>query len=548
MPPFRQKLTNNSKDALSPMLETKILDVRAGDKFGEFVTQENGQRQIKEWKVADDNSATMQHVRTAAKALEAGTYPVAFPTETVYGLGADATDSGSVQGIYKAKGRPSDNPLIVHICDMDMLAEMMEELSFTEEMKERLRRYDVLIDKFWPGPLTLLFPKPPAGLADEVTAGLDTVGVRMPNSPLALTLIKLSGTPIAAPSANSSTKPSPTTAAHVFHDLNGKIKYIVDGGPCDVGVESTVVDGLRDPPLILRPGGVGIDEIRQCAGWENIQKGYQDDSEVGDATPRAPGMKYKHYSPKATVILCENGFTPYPDATPGLKIYESSKELGAKTPQTSDITVGIIRTNNWKRWLGWDGQVLKSIKKPDPAQVKPSVSILSGPIALSTPFQVPRSLDVNAPASNTIALQGKGGDSIQSHLQNLKVEELSTDYSMDTDDFDTLGGIGSSKSEATKAAASVPKLECRTGTLSNIGGKETFELTLIDIETGPDPRHVATWLFAALREMDKRGADVIYVEGISDDASIAAAVMNRLRKAATERWGIDLSKGYYQRV
>jgi tRNA threonylcarbamoyl adenosine modification protein (Sua5/YciO/YrdC/YwlC family) len=447
--------------------------------------------------------------------------------------------------------------LIVHICDMDMLTAMMEELPLKEATSDWIRRYDALIDRFWPGPLTLLFPKPRGYLADEVTAGLDTVGIRMPNSPLALTLVKLSGTPIAAPSANSSTKPSPTTAAHVFHDLNGKIKYIVDGGPCDVGVESTVVDGLRDPPLVLRPGGVSIDEIRQCTGWENIQKGYKDESEIGDTAPRAPGMKYKHYSPKAKVILCENGFTPYPDATPGLKFYDSGEKPDTSKPDApkpdppkspiSLLTVGIIRTNHWKKWIGWDGKDLESTKQPNSAEIKPGVSILSGTIASSASFQVRPSSDVNA-GSNKIVLQGKGGDNVQSHLQNLTVKEVSTDYAMDTDDIDSLGGIGSSKSEATKLAVSAPKLEYQTGNLFNKQGNESFDLRLIDVEIGPDPKQVASWLFAVLREMDQRGADVIYVEGIADDGSIAAAVMNRLRKAATERWGIDLSKGYYQRT
>ena len=167
--------------------------------------------------------------------------------------------------------------------------------------------YKPLISRFWPGPLTIILPNPPdSPLAPEVTAGLSTFGARIPRHVLALALIRLANVPVAAPSANASTKPSPTAAEHVVNDLNGRIEMIIDGGPCDVGVESTVVDGLSSPPLILRPGGISIEQLRSCPGWENTQIGYKSFAE-DESQPKAPGMKYRHYSPKAPVILYEVG-------------------------------------------------------------------------------------------------------------------------------------------------------------------------------------------------------------------------------------------------
>ncbi|MBE3042216.1 threonylcarbamoyl-AMP synthase, partial [Candidatus Bathyarchaeota archaeon] len=246
----------------------------------------------------DPSSETeLAKLREAARYLLESDTPVAFPTETVYGLGADARRSGAVKGIYAAKGRPSDNPLIVHVCDLQMLRELLTPAGELPALEPDPIPdiYKPLIERFWPGPLTILLPSPqPARLAPEVTAGLPSFGARMPDSTLALALIKLADAPLAAPSANASTKPSPTAARHVLDDLDGRIETILDGGPCRVGVESTVVDGLCDPPVVLRPGGVSLEELRGCPGWEGAVKGYQDQSEVGKAAPRAPGMKYKH--------------------------------------------------------------------------------------------------------------------------------------------------------------------------------------------------------------------------------------------------------------
>jgi L-threonylcarbamoyladenylate synthase len=217
---------------------------------------------------------------------------VAFPTETVYGLGANALNANAVKKIFLAKGRPHDNPLIVHIAEFEQLKPLVQGIS---------EKAYVLMHRFWPGPLTLIFPKSNL-VPNEVTAGLDTVAVRMPRHPVALKLIKEAGVPIAAPSANTSGLPSPTEGAHVLADLNGKIPLILDGGETEVGLESTVVDVTVEPPLILRPGGVTLEEIEDAIGQAAYDPGLSKDK---NETPRSPGMKYTHYSPKADVFIVD---------------------------------------------------------------------------------------------------------------------------------------------------------------------------------------------------------------------------------------------------
>ncbi|TQS33826.1 hypothetical protein Golomagni_05817, partial [Golovinomyces magnicellulatus] len=332
------------------MMQTRIVKVpQTGASLGQFKPGETHQR-LEQWQIQPNADITA--LKEAGDYLRQNDTPVAFPTETVYGLGADATRSASVKGIYAAKGRPSDNPLIVHVCDLQMLRELLGDAA--EDMPDR---YKTLMDKFWPGPLTLLVPNPqPSKLAPEVTAGLSTFGVRMPSSTLALSLIKLAGVPLAAPSANASTKPSPTAAHHVKHDLDGRIELILDGGPSQVGVESTVVDGICEPPVILRPGGVSIEELRSCAGWENVVKGYKDESEEGKSTPRAPGMKYKHYSPKARVVLYESSNKL---ASSGIASSDLESALPTQNGHTNGSTqqiIGIIRTQRWKSGAGFQVQ------------------------------------------------------------------------------------------------------------------------------------------------------------------------------------------------
>lgn len=213
---------------------------------------------------------------------------VAFPTETVYGLGASAINADAVKKIFKAKGRPVDNPLIVHILAIDDIKKYASKINI-EAIK--------LGKIFWPGPLSLILPRKPI-VPDETTGGLDTVAFRIPANNIAQQLISLSGLPIAAPSANLSGKPSPTDGSHVIEDLFGKVDAIIDAGKCTVGLESTVVDMISSPPSVLRPGGVPFDQIRMII--PTLEKDY---SISENQVPRSPGMKYRHYSPEASVII-----------------------------------------------------------------------------------------------------------------------------------------------------------------------------------------------------------------------------------------------------
>ncbi len=217
---------------------------------------------------------------------------VAFPTETVYGLGANALLGEAVKKIYEAKGRPSDNPLIVHISDLSQLENIVSHIP--EKAK-------LLMERFWPGPLTLILPKNEK-VPDEVTVGLSTVGVRFPKHPVAQALISMAGVPVAAPSANTSGKPSPTTARHVIDDLFGKIDAVIDGGGSAVGLESTIVDVSGDIPVLLRPGKITYEQLCETLG--EVQLGQSVTEQLsGDITAIAPGMKYPHYSPNAQVIV-----------------------------------------------------------------------------------------------------------------------------------------------------------------------------------------------------------------------------------------------------
>ncbi|MGN7469245.1 L-threonylcarbamoyladenylate synthase [Brevibacillus sp. SAFN-007a] len=245
----------------------------------------------KVWSVDNgvENLRSCTQIVDAARLLRAGE-AVAFPTETVYGLGANAWSDAAVEKIFAAKGRPSDNPLIVHIGELEQLS------TVAGAVPEKARK---LMRAFWPGPLTIILPKNDR-VASLVTAGLDSVGVRMPDHPIALALIQEAGVPIAAPSANRSGRPSPTTAAHVLADLNGRIAGIVDGGATGVGVESTVIDATLDPPVILRPGGITREQLERVIGPVELDPSFQ----VGAVeTPRAPGMKYTHYAPEGEMWL-----------------------------------------------------------------------------------------------------------------------------------------------------------------------------------------------------------------------------------------------------
>lgn len=265
---------------------------------------------------------------------------VAFPTETVYGLGGDALDPDASRKIYAAKGRPSDNPLIVHIADFDDMKRVAREVP--EQAKK-------LADAFWPGPLTMIVWKSDA-VPEATTGGMQTVAVRMPNHPVALELIRRSGCLIAAPSANTSGRPSPTEAQHVAEDLSGKIAMILDGGPVGIGIESTIIDLTEEKPMILRPGYITPEMLSEVLQEEVvIDPGIiaADDTRK----PKAPGMKYKHYAPKAEMIIV--------DGVQDAVIHKINELTAAKRAEGKKVAV--IATDETKD--RYDAQVILSMGK-----------------------------------------------------------------------------------------------------------------------------------------------------------------------------------------
>ncbi|MGO2432589.1 MAG: L-threonylcarbamoyladenylate synthase [Lacticaseibacillus paracasei] len=231
------------------------------------------------------------HIPEAVAALKRGEL-VAFPTETVYGLGADATNVTAVGKVYAAKGRPSDNPLIVTVADADMVGQYAAITPLAAK----------LMEAFWPGPLTIILNILPGRLSMKVTGGLQTAAFRNPDNALTRKLIATAGVPIVGPSANTSGKPSPTTADHVLHDLDGKIAGVLDDGPTQVGVESAIIDLTVTPPAILRPGAIGPDELEPLIGHVDTAAHHVGQNEA----PKAPGMKYKHYAPAAQVVVVDD--------------------------------------------------------------------------------------------------------------------------------------------------------------------------------------------------------------------------------------------------
>ncbi len=244
-------------------------------------------------RITDKEQLKDEELLEAARILREGGL-VAFPTETVYGLGGNALDEHAAEKIYAAKGRPSDNPLIAHISCMEELPALVR------EVPEAGRR---LAEAYWPGPLTMIFRKRDE-VPYETTGGLETVAVRMPSDPVASRLIRLAGVPVAAPSANTSGRPSPTRAEHVIEDLNGKIDMIIDGGQVGIGVESTIVDVSGETPVLLRPGAVTMEMLEAVLGRVDIDPAITGPVSA-DIKPKAPGMKYRHYAPKAEMVLVE---------------------------------------------------------------------------------------------------------------------------------------------------------------------------------------------------------------------------------------------------
>ena len=271
------------------------------------------------------NNPKISQIRKAVEIIKSGGI-VAFPTETVYGLGANAIDKTAVRKIFAAKGRPSDNPLIVHISDiaeLGILVDYIPKIAFD------------LMDRFWPGPLTLVLKKSKI-VPKIVTGGLDTVAVRMPKNAIARMLIKESGVPIAAPSANVAGSPSSTTAQHVIEDLSGKLSIILDGGPTKIGIESTVIDLSRKTPMLLRPGGVTLEQLQKLVGKIAIHPAVY--GKKTKSAHRSPGMKYRHYSPRAKIILVQ-----------GAKANQKITQL-VKFYKKQGLRVGVLSTkrNNSK--------------------------------------------------------------------------------------------------------------------------------------------------------------------------------------------------------
>lgn len=264
----------------------------------------------------------IEYLKEAGELLRAGEL-VAFPTETVYGLGGNGLDASASGKIYAAKGRPSDNPLIIHVADWESL------LKITQDVPETAKK---VADVFWPGPLTMIFYKNDL-VPYETTGGLNSVAVRMPNHPIALELIRQGGGYVAAPSANTSGRPSPTLAEHVAEDLSGKIAMILDGGSVGIGLESTILDFTEEIPTILRPGAITLDMLAEVIGEVRLDPGL--DEENKKVRPKAPGMRYKHYAPKADLTIIEGE----PDA-----VAEKINEL-VQENEKKGLKVGVICTD-----------------------------------------------------------------------------------------------------------------------------------------------------------------------------------------------------------
>ena len=275
-------------------------------------------------------STSSEDINNAGKILKNGGL-IAFPTETVYGLGASAYDADAAEKIYAAKGRPSDNPLIVHICEKEQIYEIAKDV--TEDAKN-------VIDTFMPGPITIILKKKNI-IPKTVTAGLYTVAIRFPSHNVARALIKAAGVPIAAPSANLSGKPSPTKARHVINDMTGRIDGIIDGGDCNVGVESTIVDFTGDKPVILRPGGITYEDLKNAGIDAEIDKNILK-SLSADEVPKCPGMKYKHYAPNADVTVVEGEKTAVKNKIKELLEENRNKITGVLSMNDADYDTAVI--------------------------------------------------------------------------------------------------------------------------------------------------------------------------------------------------------------
>jgi len=326
--------------------------------------------QTKRFTITGDEAHDTAVYEQAAALIRAGEL-VAFPTETVYGLGANALDSEAVKKIYVAKGRPSWNPLISHVSSREMLTTLVR--SFPKD-------FDLLAKHFVPGPLTFLLPKTDI-VPDEVSAGLDATTVRMPKHPVALRLIETAGVPIAAPSANRSGRTSPTTADHVLEDLDGRIAAVIDGGSSDVGVESTVIDIMQEPPMILRPGGVTKEEIEAVLGRPVTVFKASAEGTAKKGLP-SPGMTLRHYAPNAQLI--NTGDTAEALFAELAKHVEAGKRVGVLLPSDWQLPAGLTMSNmitvfDYGAWADWGTmarRVFEGLRWLD----KQGVQVILGPL------------------------------------------------------------------------------------------------------------------------------------------------------------------------
>ena len=407
---------------------------------------------------------------------------VAFPTETVYGLGGDAENREASKKIYAAKGRPSDNPLIVHICELGQLKEIAAE--YTDDMQK-------LADAFWPGPLTIIVNS--SGLIPhETTGGLDTVAVRFPSHPVANALIRVSGTTIAAPSANTSGRPSPTRASHVKDDLDGKIDMIIDGGPVDIGLESTIVDLTEDTPTILRPGYITPDDVKRVLGSCRIDPGIT--NENPHVRPKAPGMRYRHYAPKAALTIVEGSkekaaaaIAEYAIATASGKAAETGllqgKPVSAGTGKTGLLQGKPVSAGTGKTGLLQGKPVSAGTGKTGLLQDKP-VSAGTGKTGLAE--------GALTPAIKQVLEEEEEGRPVKTAI--ICSSELADAYRKD-------------------------------------GRLEACGVDIISLGAEGNDDEIAANLFAVLRKCDDDGIERIFSESF-ENGRIGGAIMNRLIKAA----------------
>ncbi|GLC38584.1 hypothetical protein PLESTB_001742000 [Pleodorina starrii] len=474
-----------------------------------------------------DEKAFHPGIAKAAAALAAGEV-VAIPTETVYGLAANALSASAVGKVYAAKNRPADNPLILHVSSLEMLASLYPPGWSLPPL------YQALVRDLWPGPLTLLLPRSTL-VPDTVTCGQPTMAVRMPAHPVALALIAACGFPLAAPSANSSGRPSPTLARHVLTDLGGRVPLILDGGACTCGVESTVLDGLRDPPAILRPGGVTREQLAAYPGLERLLVYRRDfvDPQL-EAAPSTPGMKYRHYSPNARVLLLDPGDAPVAGG--------SDEQLAARLRRGVEAVLAEELAAR-RRAGGGDGpgtqetrpgeeqqhQKLQGGDSQQPIGHTAATPVMHvGVLRTSLPGLRPGPLSPQLKGSSC----GNGGLPVAAACaqpawsRNVCSVELNGGLRAPTDVVD---GGDAMQGGGRHHPGSKQLAVAEDGAFVDAEPLPYYEYVLGHVSR---PAEVASELFAALRHMDEVGVAVIVVEGVRDTGA-GVAVMNRLRKAAS---------------